>query len=254
MARIFGMYLDVDAYALAIWTINIPVGFRETLWQEMNGAQAIGHRYRGKCDLMRECLCGTELSLDHILMGCRRYNLVVLERVLHDRLWEVSPSFYHKSLHPDSWKPSPWYPLLALKRVEQNSIKPSKTVSKPNKAFSDSRATWEWLVGSFFWELWKWRMKEANEPTFKFLPKNHVAALVKTLAAPVARAAAGPSGSGPPRDGSGPAPAVPTGDLMKLPPPVSHLERRGAGTRLSSRGESILHAIRAPAGGKGLVG
>jgi len=182
MARIFEVYLDVDAYAPAVWTINIPVGFKETLWREMNSAQAIGHRYKGKHDLLRECSCGTELSLDHILLGCSRYNLSLLEQVLHDRLREISPGFYHKSLHPDSWKPSPWYPLLALRRVEQNSVKPSRTVPKPNRAFSDSRSAREWVIGSFFWTVWKWWMREANEPGFRFLPGGQVNALRALLA------------------------------------------------------------------------
>ena len=177
MAQIFEIYLDMDTYTPAVWVINIPVGFKETLWREMNGAQAIGHRYKGRHDLLRECSCGAEMSLDHILMGCSRYNLVLLEQVLHSRLEKVSPGFYHKSLHPDSWKPSPWYPLLALKRVEQNTVKLSKSVLKPNKAFSDSRGAREWIIGSYFWAVWKWRMKEANEPGFRFLPGGQVDAL-----------------------------------------------------------------------------
>jgi len=170
MARIFEVYLDVDTYVPLVWKINIPLGFKKTLWREMHQAQAIGHWYRGKHELMRTCPCGCELSLDHILMGCVRYNLSGLERVLHDRLREISPSVWHKSLHPDSWKPSPWYPLLALKRVEQNSVKPSKSLLKPNEAFSKSRSAREWVIGLYFWTLWKWRMAEANKPNFRFLP------------------------------------------------------------------------------------
>jgi len=251
MARIFGIYLDVDTYAPAVWTINVPVGFRETLWREMNGAQAIGHRYKGKRDLLRTCPCGVELSLDHILLGCVWYNLSALEQVLHGRLKEVSPGLYHKSLHPDSWKPSPWYPLLALRRVEQGSIKPTKTVPGPNKAFSDSRKAREWVIGSFFWAVWKWRMKEANEPSFRFLPERQVETLRALLA----------DGGGTvmtvPGAGNDPRPIVQDGDLSKLPPPISHILGEGDGTRhdgkrarggrgLSRRGKAILQALTVP--------
>jgi len=251
MARIFEIYLDVDTYVPAVWTINVPVGFRETLWREMNGAQAIGHQYKGKCDLLRTCPCGVELSLDHILLGCVRYNLSALEQVMHDRLREISPRLYHKSLHPDSWKPSPWYPLLALKRVEQGSVKLSKAMLKPNKAFSDSRRAREWVIGSFFWAVWKWWMKEANEPGFRFLPDRQEGALRALLAGDDGTAATMPEISG------GPRPVVQAGDLSKLPQPLSHLLREGSSAKLDRRnargregltawGKSIQRALMAP--------
>jgi len=183
MARIFEVYLDVDIYAPLVWRINVPLGFKETLWREMHQAQAIGHRYHGKRDLMKVCLCGQELSLDHILMGCARYNLSTLEQVLHERLKELSPDVWHRSLHPGTWKPTPWYPLLALKRVERNAVRPSKSLPKPNEAFSKSRSAREWVIGLYFWTVWKWRMKEANEPGFRFLPMNLGSALRELLAA-----------------------------------------------------------------------
>jgi len=55
MARIFGVYLDMDIYAPLVWKINVPLGFKETLWREMHQAQAIGHRYHSMRDLMRTC-------------------------------------------------------------------------------------------------------------------------------------------------------------------------------------------------------
>ena len=252
MARVFGIYLDVDTYAPAVWAINVPVGFRETLWREMNGAQAIGRRYKGKHDLLRTCPCGAELSLDHILLGCVRYNLSVLEQVMHDRLREVSPKLYHKSLHPDSWKPSPWYPLLALRRVEQGSIKPTKAIPKPDKALSDSRRVREWVIGSFFWAVWKWRMKEANEPGFRFIPLRQVDTLCALLAGESSAVTAAVPGVG-----GGPQPPVQVGDLSKLPPPVSHYLGGGSDAkpseadggrslRLSRRGRSILRALTVP--------
>ena len=184
MARIFKVYLDMDTYAPLVWRINVPLGFKETLWREMNQAQAIGHRYHRERELMRTCPCGQEMSLDHILLGCVKYNLSGLKQVLHNRLWEISPAVWHKSLHPDTWKPSPWYPLLALKRVEQNSIRPSKTLPKPNEAFSKSRSTREWVIGLYFWTVWKWQMAEANEPDFRFLPARQENRLREILVAP----------------------------------------------------------------------
>jgi len=182
MANMFGVYLDVDIYAPLVWRINVLLGFKETLWREMNQAQAIGHRYRGTKELMRTCPCGRELSLDHILLGCIRYDLSGLEQVLLDKLQDISPKVWHKSLRPDTWRPFPWYPLLALKRVEQNSIKPNKNLLKPNEAFSKSRGAREWAVGLYFWTVWKWRMAEANEPDFRFIPARQEDNLRRILA------------------------------------------------------------------------
>jgi len=82
----------------------------------------------------------------YILLGCSAYNVTRLQDILCEKLRSISPRVYHKSLHPDEWGRFPWYPLLALKRVETNSIRPSKTLQKPNKAFNDSRPAREWAI------------------------------------------------------------------------------------------------------------
>jgi len=50
----------------------------------------------------------------------------------------------------------------------------------------------------------------------------------------------------PPCSDPGPKPTPPSGDLARLPPPVSHILGRCTENRLSSKGRSILHAIQAP--------
>ena len=46
--------------------------------------------------------------------------------MLMDVLREVSPATSFKTLQPDAWGHSPWYPLLALKELEENALPISK--------------------------------------------------------------------------------------------------------------------------------
>ena len=41
MYNLFKVILDVGKFISLVWGINIPTGFQETLWQEMNGAQPL---------------------------------------------------------------------------------------------------------------------------------------------------------------------------------------------------------------------
>ena len=82
----FGIVLDPGSHIGKVWSLAIPEGLKEVLWKEMNGVQVLGHRYYGtrlaKSDLSRFCLCGEEMSLRHILLGCDVYTLQPMMAVL----------------------------------------------------------------------------------------------------------------------------------------------------------------------------
>jgi len=172
--NMFGIVLDPGSHISKVWSLTIPEGLKEVLWKEMNGAQVLGHRYYGtrlpKSDMGRFCMCGDEMSLQHILLGCGAYKLQPLLGVLMDTLREVSPASLFKTLHPDKWGHSPWYPLLALKEIEENVLPIAKGRKALLKALKKTRQRQEWIIGNYYWALWKWRMKEIHEDKFKFVP------------------------------------------------------------------------------------
>jgi len=52
------------------------------------------------------------------------------------------------------------------------------------KALKLSRPKREWLIGNYYWMLWKWCMKEIHEDDFKFIPISCVASLQTALLQP----------------------------------------------------------------------
>jgi len=146
---------------------------------------------------------------------------------------------------------SPWFPLLALGALEDAAYPIVKGRKRILKGLKKSRQQQEWVIGNYYWALWKWRMKEIHNADFKFVPTNCTASLRDVLSTPVP---AHMLKRGAKVDGSetlsdvvpGPMVTPLVGDLGKLPPPVSHLLGRGAGVRLSEKGKSILRAIQAP--------
>ena len=255
LGLMFGVVLDPGNYIKEVWRLTIPEGMKEVLWKEMNGAQVLGHRYHGRghvrSDMGRFCLCGLEMTLGHILLGCDVYRLQPLLEVLLTVLGALHPDSSFKTLSPDSWGTSPWYPLLALGALEETAYPIVKGRRKILKKLKKSRQQREWMIGNYYWALWKWRMKEIHDTDFNFVPANCVASLRDILSAPVpahlrAQLTASEDGEVPPSATPVRVPAPLAGDLSKLPPPVSRLLGGGAGARLSSRGELILRALRAP--------
>jgi len=255
IGNMFGVVLDPGNYIGKVWHLTIPEGLKEVLWKEMNRAQVLGHRYYGtglpKSDMGRFCVCGEEMSLRHILVGCGRYILQPLETVLADVLRSNSPAVAFRTLHPDEWGQSPWYPLLALRALEETALPIFKGRKAALKALKKSRQRREWIIGNYYWALWKWRMKEIHEEKFKFVPHLCAELLRGVLLAPVpAHLLQIPSNGGDAPIIAGPAtPPQQTdqgGSPSLLPPPISLLAEGGARPHLSRRGESILRAITAP--------
>jgi len=255
LGHMFGVVLDPRNYIKKVWNLTIPEGMKEVLWKEMNGAQVLGHRYFGRgharSDMGRFCLCGLEMTLGHILLGCDAYRLQPLLEALIEILNALHPKYSFKTLSPDSWGASPWYPLLALKELEESAYPIVKGRKKIIKSLKESRQRRKWIIGNYYWALWKWRMKEIHNTSFNFVPMSCVTALRGVLASPVpahllAQAADREDDKIPPSDGPGSAPAPLLGSPPTLPPPVSHLLKQGTGPRLSDRGKTILRAIQAP--------
>jgi len=140
---LFGTVLDPGSYIGNVWALTIPEGMKEVLWKEMNGAQVLGHRYYGprglKSDMGRVCPCSQEMSLRHILLGCTTYDLQPLLTVLLDALQVVSLKSTFRTLHPDEWGSSPWYPLLALRALEEAALPVFKGRKKMLKTLKNSR-------------------------------------------------------------------------------------------------------------------
>ena len=251
----FGVVLDPGDFIKKVWSLTVPEGLKEVLWKEMNGAQVIGHRYYGrghaKSDLGRHCSCGVELTLGHVLVGCTTYNLHPLMNTLLVTLKSISSTSGFKTLSPDEWGVSLWYPLLALKELEEIAYPIVKGRKKILKNLKRTRQKQEWTIGNYYWALWKWRMKEIHDTNFTFIPLNCVLALTEILMTPVpphllTQTAEEGDGDLQPQDRPAKQHIALTGDLTKLPPPVSHLSGGGAGARLTNRGKSILRAIQAP--------
>ena len=255
LGHMFGVVLDPGSYIGKVWSLTIPEGMKEVLWKEMNGAQVLGHRYYGqghaKSEMGRFCLCGVEVTLGHILLGCDAYVLQPLISSLLAVLDALHPNSSFKTLSPDSWGTSPWFPLLALGALEEAAYPIVKGRKKILKRLKKTRQQREWIIGNYYWALWKWRMKEIHDVDFKFVPANCVASLLTTLSAPVPahmlrQAAMDDGGKEPADTNPGPVTATLVGDLGQLPPPVSHLLGQGTGGKLSARGKTILRAIQAP--------
>jgi len=255
LGRMFGVVLDPGNYVGKVWNLTIPEGMKEVLWKEMNRAQVLGHRYYGqghaKSDMGRFCLCEMEMSLGHVLLGCEAYALQPLMTSLLAVLDAIHPNSSFKTLSPDSWGTSPWFPILALGALEEAAYPLVKGRKGILKSLKKSRQQREWIIGNYYWALWKWRMKEIHDADFKFVPANCTASLLDTLSAPVPahtlrRAAVDEEGGKPPDAEPGPETAPLKGDLGRLPPPVSHLLGRSTGTQISDKGESFLRALWAP--------
>ena len=255
IGNMFGVVLDPGNYIKKIWGLTIPEGLKEVLWKEMNSMQVIGHRYFGrghaKSDLAHFCLCGSELSLAHILVGCSVYKLNGLMEVLMESLESVYPTSGFKTLSPDSWGVSPWYPLLALRELEEGSFPIVKGRKKILKALKKTKQKREWIIGNYYWALWKWRMKEIHNDKYKFTPVLCGTALREILSAPIPAWLMKLTADGEPDtsalgDRPPPVPGRPDGNVSKLPPPISRLGAGQSAAGLSAQGRRILRALQEP--------
>jgi len=249
LGNMFGVVLDPGTYIGKVWDLTVPEGLKEVLWKEMNGVQVLGHRYFGKghvkSDMGRFCLCEAEMSLGHLLVGCSAYRLQPLMDVLLELLKAVCPRGGFKTLEPDAWGDSPWYPLLALGALEEHAypmVKGRKAILKELKKTRQRRM---WIIGNYYWAVWKWCMKEIHNTSFKFVPVSCAVLLHETLLTPV-----------PPHllvrretegsNATAQAPLIgPSDSAARRHPAPSESRVHTRAARLSTRGERILRALQA---------
>ena len=160
---VFSCSPDFGLYYSHIWSANFPAGFRNLIWKDSSAALPIGHRYHGPLNDMRICPCSCPLSLPHILSGCDAFPIVPLYHdILLPRLRALAPSASCRSVCPDEWSTRDgllWFPLLCLKFLEYSGH--SRAM---RKQLNSSRSNREWAISSFFWAIWKYRMKLIHEP------------------------------------------------------------------------------------------
>jgi len=171
--------------------------------------------------------------------------------VLTDTLRGISPRSEFKPLHPDEWGQYPWYPLLALREIEENTLPILRGRKALLRKLKTTRQHREWIIGNYYWALWKWHMKEIHEDKFKFVLSLCVEVLRGVLLTPVPAHLIMGSGVVNEDEGTTGLATKPTltdlgGDATLLPPPISHILAGSTKTHLSRRGESILRAIRTP--------
>ena len=189
LGNMFGVVLDPGNYIKKVWDLPILEGMKEVLWKEMNGAQVLGHRYYGtghtKSDMGRYCLCRVEMSLGHILVGCGAYKLKPLEEVMLEALATAHPQSGFKTLTPDAWGTSPWFPVLALGELEELTYPIVKGRKEILRKLKKTRQRRTWIIGNYYWALWKWRMKEIHDEEYKFIPMFCTKSLREVLSTPI---------------------------------------------------------------------
>jgi len=145
-----GITLDAGLHAPRVWKLNIPTRLRELLWKDMTRSLPIGATWFGPLERGRTCSCGAILTLLHVWTSCATHDLTPLLQTLRDHLPALPPT-------APAWT-HPWYPLLALRELE-NARRVGK---KAAKELRKSRPEREWAIGSYLWLLWTNRMKEVH--------------------------------------------------------------------------------------------
>ena len=177
MLRAFSACLDPAEHVPLVWKINIPVGLRELLHKCIVSSLPIGDTWHGKLTLGQVCRCGTTLSLEHVWASCPSYDLRSCLFVLHEHFHSLHPGA-SPSAQPWLWPSPTWFPLLSLRSLDNMPrIDPAhwRTLGK-------TRSKREWALGSFLWFIWKHRMKEVHDSSYRFIPDLHTSQLSAALA------------------------------------------------------------------------
>jgi hypothetical protein len=123
------------------------------------------------------------MSLAHVWASCPTYNLSPLFAVLYSEFRHLSPVIPGRvstSTRPWLWGTNVWYPLLALR-----SLDTLPHYSDPLKQLlGTSRRAREWALGSFLWYIWRQRMDEVHNTSYRFRPDLHSDILAPLLRAP----------------------------------------------------------------------
>ena len=177
MDIVFHSKLDPTHFIPSLWKINIPVGLRELLYKHISSSLPLGKSWHGKLRLGQTCRCGADMSLDHIWESCPSYDLKPLLLILYSHFIQLHRG---DGLSTKPWKwPNPiWYPILSFKVLDNHPSTPTKL----RRQIGKSRSKREWAIGAYVWFIWKQRMKEVHDTTYKFIPELHCDALSSYLA------------------------------------------------------------------------
>ncbi len=112
------------------------------------------------------CRCGSMLTLAHIWIGCRSYDMEPFYSILRKKFKSLvyldSPT-----TNPDVWMSGDmWFPLLSLRSLELGP----EILARDRKILSHSRKAREWAMGSLLWFTWRMRMKEVHSQSMNFSP------------------------------------------------------------------------------------
>ena len=176
MSRFFSARLDPTAHIPLIWSINIPVSLRELLHKRIFSSLPIGDTWHGNLTLGQTCRCHSTLSLEHVWASCPSYDLRPLFLVLYMHFQSLYPG-PAPSAQPWLWPSPVWFPLLSLKSLDNM---PGNDLPL-RRALGKSRPKREWALGSFLWFIWKLRMKEVHDSSYRFIPDLHAEALNAAL-------------------------------------------------------------------------
>ena len=151
-----------------VWRLNAPPGFKELLWKHMFGSLPIGLSRRANQQLgLVYCPCGdtTPIDLYHIFHGCPYFPVSSLyDNTLCPAVIACAPQHAsHPSVDPRRWLERWWFPVLCLKRLALCG-----SSEKEYSSLCKSVRKREWVISSFFWVLWRHRMKQAHEPDYFF--------------------------------------------------------------------------------------
>ena len=152
--RSFDTRVDLGVHFCRLWRLNCPPGLKDLIWRSVTGALPIGSSWYGRDIGLQFCPCGDPAPLDlfHVFHGCSHFPV---QQLYTDVLWPAllathNGELWHKSLDPDSWYRGWWFPLLCLKRLAYCG-----TSDKVRHALCKLVPTREWILGSFYWCLWR---------------------------------------------------------------------------------------------------
>ena len=111
--------------------------------------------------------CGHAAPIDlyHVFQGCPYFPVSSLfDSVLCPAVAACAPQHgSHPSVDPRRWYERWWFPVLCLKRLALCG-----SSRKEYSSLCKSVRRREWVISSFFWVLWRHRMKQAHEPDYFF--------------------------------------------------------------------------------------
>ena len=160
--------VNLGVHVPRLWRLNAPPGFKELIWKHMFGSLPLGLSRRANQQLgLVYCPCSDASPIDlyHIFQGCTHFPVSSLfDSVLCPAVIACAPQHgSHPSVDPHRWHRRWWFPVMCLKRLALCG-----SSKEEYSSMCRSVQKREWVISSFFWVLWRHRMKQAHEPDYFF--------------------------------------------------------------------------------------